>query len=49
MNARHAFRRFAPLAFVLALFALSASSTFANTVNLGDVSPDAEFIIIVGG
>jgi hypothetical protein len=49
MNTRHALRRFASFAFVLALFAVSASSTFASAVNLGDISPDAEFIIIVGG
>ena len=44
MNARHAFRRFAALAFVMALFALTATSTFAYPID-----PGAEFIIIVGG
>jgi hypothetical protein len=45
MNARHTVRRFAALAFVMALFALSASSTFAQSCD----TFDPEYIIIVGG
>jgi hypothetical protein len=44
MNTRLAFRRFASFAFVIAMFALTANSTFAQVVD-----PGAEFIIIVGG
>ena len=45
MKSRHSARRFASLAFafVIALFALTATSSFAQSVD-----PGAEFIIIVG-
>jgi hypothetical protein len=46
MTVRRAFRRFAPIAFVIALFALSASSTFAD---FGDPPPNPEGIIVIGG
>ena len=46
MNTRHSARRFASLsfAFVIALFALTATSSFAQSAD-----PGAEYIIIVGG
>jgi hypothetical protein len=47
MNTRHAFRRFAALAFAMALFALTASSSFAFPLDPSDQDPQA--IIIVGG
>lgn len=47
MTARRAFRRFAPLAFVMALFALSASSTFAYPGDPSDSDPTG--IIVIGG
>ena len=45
MNARHAFRQIARVAFVITLFALSAASTFAAD---GDPPPPAD-IIVIGG
>ena len=47
MNARHSFRRFASLAFVMALFALSASSALAQPSDPCACEP--EFIIVIGG
>jgi hypothetical protein len=46
MIIRRAFRRFAPVALVIALFALSASSTFADA---GDPPVNPEGIIVIGG
>jgi hypothetical protein len=46
MNIHPAFRRFASIAFVIALFALTANSTFAYSL---DPSDEAAPIIIVGG
>ena len=51
MNTRHAFRRLTAFVFVIALFAVSATSAFASPSNLGDpiFADDPTFIIIVGG
>jgi hypothetical protein len=47
MNTRHAFRRFAALAFAMTLLALTTSSSFAFPLDPSDQDPQA--IIIVGG
>jgi hypothetical protein len=46
MNARHTFRQIARFAFVIALFALSASPSFAGSE---DQAPIGEVVIIVIG
>jgi hypothetical protein len=47
VNARRTFRRFAAFAFVIALFSLTANSSFAQALDPSTDNPEG--IIVIGG